>query len=308
MWEGRLGRPQGAPIKGKRKKKRQFDSIPRSEKTSSTTYDPLDFRHNPGALTFNFSIGNGYTLSGKEATKDDAAFQEILHDDRETEDGLSLRSLGFGVGYERDFNWLGEIHGRFFYFNDELNEESVAFLQSDLTVRDGTGAPVAGYGDSDDDDAYRLGFGVRYHIEAYHLLDQWMDTYPGDGLYAVFQWIDSRDGELSRDGFYIQTSYRFSFVRPLVADRYFKYIEPVVRYGELNVNDGNFAELPLTWDRSELVFGAVVGVTKHLFLKVEYVFNNESFDEETVDIGGGTAAVDDDIANDALIVQLLVEF
>ncbi len=317
IWENIFGRKRGAPVKEEKKKKKsadaEFASVPREEKTSSTTHEPFDFANNPGAFKLLFSIGDGYNLDGKAIGKDGARMQEILQDDRETRDQLSLRSLGFGVGYERDFNWLGEIELLAFYFDDELKEDSIDFLQQDLTEFDSFGTAISGYGTTSQRDvSRRMGFQVAYHLEAYHLLDQWLDTWPGDGLYLTFQWIDARDGKLDRSGWYVQGSYRFSFPTPLVNDRYFRSIEPVFRYGELDTDtlETNFGgaigtvrvdnnpSLPLTWDRQEILVGAVFGITEYMFLKAEYAFNME----DTADSG------DEEVDNDELLIQLLLEF
>ena len=267
----------------------------RKEKTNSTTYEPMDFTNNLGALNLYFYIGDGYQLDGKEMGKDDAILQHVIQDDRELQNDLALREIGLGIGYERDFNWLGEFSSLLFYYDDELKDTSVSFLQNELTLRDNFGNPVAGYGNSNSNQSTRVGGTLQYHLEGYHLLDRWLDTSPGDGLYVTGQWIEAKDGDLNRDGWYVQGSYRFSFPKPLIAEKYIRYFEPVIRYGELNIRGRAIPALPLTWDRDQLAIGSVIGITSRIFVKGEYSI----FEENT---GNG------EVTNDQLLVQLLIEF
>lgn len=317
MWKGTIGNKRGAkvekpvkPAKAPKPPRRRSapaaeDEAPpaleevngRASQTSSTEHEPFDFENNPGALVLHFSVGDGHTLGVKEIGKDQANLQEIVQDDRNVKTGLSLRELGFGIGYERDFNFLGELDFLFFFFDNRLNQDSIDFLQDGLTVRDLAGIPTAGYGNSEKDYQKRIGFSAGYHLEAYHLLRDWldlMDTRKGDGLYAFFQYIDAQDGNLDRDGWYVQGSYRLSFPKPLI-DNYFHYVEPTVRYGVLDVRMDQVPSLPGTWDRRQFLVGGVLSVTKKIYIKTEYVFNREST---------GAGAVD----SNELIVQLLINF
>lgn len=295
IWKVRVGDKRGAPRPKKKGAGKRREPL-REEFTRSTDYDAFDFSNNPGEINLLFSIGNGYTLDDKAVTKDSGTLQRIIQDGREVESNLSLRDIGLGVGYERDFNNLGEIGALLFYYEDELNEDSVQVLQQGLTLIDGlTGLPVRGYGSSEANYRRRVGITANYHLEAYHLLSSFMDTWPGDGLYLTVQWIDARDGDLERDGWYAQVSYRWSFVKPLIDEKYFRYLEPVFRYGELKNNQAPIPSLPLSWTRRELVLGAVLGVNDHIFFKTEYLFNDET-------TGGGS------VNNDEFLVQLLVLF
>lgn len=317
IWEARLGAKRGAPeppatptpprrarapaagapASAVDQPPAAMERVSRAAMTDSTSYEPFDFAANPGALTFHASAGNGYTLNGESINKDGAGFNDIAVDNRETENGLALREVGLGVTYERDFNWLGELGATVYYFDDQLNEDSVEFLQQEMTERDGLGAVISGYGDSDKDHRSRFGVRVQYHLEGYHLLNRFLnvDTWPGDGLYASFEWIDAQDGDLGRDGWYVQGSYRISAARPLVGDRYFRYLEPVVRYDNYEVRLAPSVALPLTWDRRQFVAGAVIGVSQRILLKAEYAFQRES-------------TGDGHVNNNELLMQVLIEF
>jgi len=296
MWIGTLGRKRGNP----REEPKEVGDYwaPRKELTNSTSYHAFDFEGNPGELTLSFSLGDGYTLDGKSVNKDRSNIQEVLQDDRESSTGLSLNEIGLGVGYERDFNWLGEIGLQVFYYTGDLNSESVRVLQQELTSFDATGTVITGgYGLSQDDNYHRAGVSLDYHIEAFHFFDRYeIHTEPGDGLYLTLQFVQSKDGALDRHGWYAQGSYRFSLKNPLFFDYFVRSFEFVARYGELKLDDlAPIPTLPLTWGRRQLFFGGVVGLTNSMSLKAEYSFHGEK-------TGGG------DVANDQLLFQLLVDF
>lgn len=297
IWEFTLGHLRGVPVPEVPPEGAGAEYLPRSEFTSSTEHAPFDFANNPGVIRLNLSLGDGQSLDSHSVNKDGADLQRVIHDDRRVEDGLALRHLGAGLTVERDFRELGEIGLQVFYFNDELNDDDINFLQQNLTIFDDlTNAPLSGYGVSGSETKYRYGATLSYHLEAYHFLyESVMDTQPGDGLYLVFQYMEARDGKLERDGWYAQGSYRFSFAQPLLCERYIRYIEPFVRFGELEADIVKIPSLPLTWDREELVFGAVVEVAKHILMKAEYAIH----DEKT----GGS-----DVNNDELLVQMLITF
>ncbi len=267
----------------------------------------FDFAANPGAFTTFLSLGQGYQLGHKEVTFDAARFNDIIQDDRELEDDLAFGELGLGLGWQRDFENLGDLAVSAFYFTDSLSQSSVDFLQGDLMTNWGTNpanevVAVTGYGDSPSSSSSRYGVGFDYFLSAEELFPEKKKSLrKQDGLRLAFQYITARDGELDRDGWYTQASWRFSFGK-LLADRYFRSVEPLVRYGVLNVDapgpdGGTFKDpsLPGTWDRQALTLGALVEVTGDIFMKFEYVMNSED--------GSGV-----DVDNDELLIQLLLTF
>lgn len=270
----------------------------RSTLTRSTEHDPFDFASNPGAVKVHASVGNGFALDGKEIGKDNATFNEVLQDDRELDGPLSMREVGLGLGYERDFRELGEVELLGFYYDDELTDASVSVLQTELTERDPvTQVAIRGYGDSDSRKKNRLGFSAGYHFEAYHLYEalgqlDLMNPRRGDGLYLFYQWIQSEDGELDRDGWYAQVSWRVS--NP-AGWRFFRSLEPVARYGVIDVDQAHIPTLPLTWSRKQWLIGAILEVCRGIYIRGEYTWNDES-------TGAGS------VRNNELLVQLLAEF
>lgn len=265
--------------------------------------DPFDFASNWGEVRLHGSVGNGHTLDRNEVGFDNADSNDLVQDNRNVADDLSLRELGVGLGYARDFAWLGSVEVLGFFYDDQLNRQSLRFLKQDLTVRDPvSGAPTAGYGNATSRASYRYGVGGEYRFPATAFLPRSWDPRGGDGLRVQAQWIDAHDGKLRRDGWYVQGSYRYSFPQRLVAGRYFRSVEPLVRFGELNTDLSPSPFLPGTWDRRQLLAGGLIEITREVTLKVEYAFN----DERTG--GGGATPGPSSVANDELMVELLLEF
>ena len=265
---------------------------------------PFDFRKNWGSFSAFLSLGQGYELGNKEVTFDSARFNEIVQDDRELEDDLAFGELGIGFGWRRSFEQFGDLGISGFYFSDNLREGSLEFLHSPSMTNETGGSVDSGYGDSGADSSSRLGMSLDYFLAAKSIFPRWKkDVRKQDGLRLALQYIKGKDGQLVRDGWYTQASYRFSFGK-LLADRYFRSVEPLVRYGVLNVDAPGepgkpfkAPSLPGTWDRQALTLGALIEVTGDIFMKFEYVMNSED---------GNGAGVDVD--NDEMLLQLLLTF
>ena len=228
----------------------------------------------------------------EEIGRDNASFNDIVEDGRNIDDDQQISEVGVALEYRRDFSWLGEIRALGFFYHNTLGDESVDFLQQDLTIRDRGGNALRGYGDSDKEESWRYGFGGQYFFPASTLFGDEL-TRRRDGLRVQGQWIHGDDGDFEREGWFVQTSYRYSFPERLIAGRYIRSVEPLVRYGELDTNLGPFIDLPTTWDRERWVVGLNVEVTNEILLRAEYAFNSE-------DTGGSPGSVD----NDELVIEL----
>ena len=273
--------------------------------------DPFDFAWNPGELRLFFSVGNGYDFDANEVGNDRARFNDLVIDDRDLEANLSIRELGVGVEYRRNFDWLGEIGVLGFYYNDELSDDSVTFLEEELTLRVG-GVPVAGFGDATSRDRELYGANVDYFLPASSIFGRDADVRRGDGLRLSGQWLRATDDRLEREGWYVQASYRYSFPsrrdasgrrsRGLIAHRYVRSVEPIVRYGELDVNIAPDPRLPGLWDRKEFLVGLFVEISGGVLFKAEYVFHREDT--------GASASLPgpSKVRNDELLLELLLEF
>jgi len=295
----RLGDKDGPP---KPKKKGKGGEPDAAEESPKKPRHPFDFGRNAGEVQLHLSIANIQRLDLKEVGFDDAEFNEILQDDRNIFDDLNVREIGLGFGYARNFEQLGELSALAFYYLSDLNSDSVDVLQEDLTLRDALGNVIAGYGDSQDDDSYRFGFGGEYFLPAKILLGKITKTRKKDGLRVKAQWIKGEDGEMRRESWFAQTGYRYSFRRPLLLNRYFQSIEPIVRYGEFKSSINADPALPGTWDRDALLVGLIAQITKNMIFKVEYTFH----DEETG--GGGGTPGPSSVDNNEFAADLVVRF
>ncbi len=314
QWALRIGDPDGPPKEKKKKKKKDDEETvdvsheggteaedrlaridARAEYFEDSEPSVFDFSHNPGALTFFVSLNQTSVLNENEVGFDGAAFNEIVQDDRNLDGDLAISEVGFGLRYGRDFDWLGDLSILGFFYVDSLNNDSRDFLQQDLTVRDNGGVALAGYGDSRSRDSNKYGVGLNYFLPAETLIGRWVDTRGRDGLRIQGQWIRAEDGDLKRKGWYVMGSYRYSFRERLIAGRYLRSVEPLVRYGELDTNLGPVPSLPGTWDRERLVFGLITEVTDEVLFKIEYAINEEDTGVRSVD-------------NDELMVELLLLF
>jgi hypothetical protein len=273
------------------------------QEKSKKHHEAFNFGRNPGELQTYFSFGDGNTLNNKQVGFDGAPFNDLIQDDRDFAGDISIREVGVGLGYAREFGWLGEASLLGFYYYDQLNDASVEFLQQEVTIRDPvTGAPIAGYGDSNHHSAYRYGIGGEYFFPASTFLGPDWKPKGQDGFRVSGQWIKARDGDLKRDGWYAQGSYKFSFPHRLLFEKYFRSVEPLVRYGVLNTGLSPTPLLPTLWDRSQLLVGLVVEVVPDVLIKAEYTFNDE-------DTGSGpTSPGPSSVSNNELLVELLLKF
>lgn len=279
------------------------DSGTGDEAAGAALRGPFDFANNWGAFNLFLSLGQGYQLGNKEVGFGQARFNEIVQDDRELEDDLAFGELGIGMGWRRSFERLGELGISGFYFDDNLRQGSLDFLQGEQMTNRLNNSVVSGYGGSMSDNSSRCGVSLDYFLPSTSIFPRWRkNVRKQDGLRFGGQYLNAEDGKLTRKGWYTQASYHFSFGK-LLADRYFRSIEPLVRYGTLDVDapgDDNGSpfkspSLPGTWDRRALTLGALVEVTGDVFMKIEYVMHSED--------GAGV-----DVDNDELLIQLLLTF
>jgi hypothetical protein len=125
--------------------------------------------------------------------------------------------------------------------------------------------------------------------------------------------MSGHDGGLGRTGWYVQGSYRVSvpeYVDPatgktsrgLIARRYVRSFEPLLRFGELRMNVPATPLIPELWDRQQLLAGLIVEVTREVFLKFEYAFNGENTGASP-SFPGPTS-----VKNDEFMAELLFQF
>ncbi|MBN1419405.1 MAG: hypothetical protein JXP34_11555 [Planctomycetes bacterium] len=204
--------------------------------------DPL------GELNLHASLTTGYEFDTNGVGKDNSF--EMLTDETRF-DHLSLREIGGGVEYRKRFGDLILIEVLGFLYDDEMPIDDVQLLQS----------TVPGYR-ANWNLRGRRRYGVQGGIEI--------------GPFGIFaQYMEADDGRLDRRGWYVEPRYHLSFERPVIIDKYLRWVEVVVNYGTLDVDLPRVTSAPTTWDRRRLGLGSVLGVTDDVLLRCEYYVNRE---------------------------------
>ena len=214
-------------------------------------------------LYWRLSVANGQEL-GTAYIGNDKAY-ELIADDRQTSDSNYNKEIGTGVGLKSklgdsaSFNLLG------FYYTGELSDDDITFLQG-----------IAGYGTSTDDTKAMYGGRAVLNVRDFTL---------------IAEYIAGEDGELDRDGWYIQPSYKVKFSNL----KWFHTYELVLRYDELNVDLDNNPADSLTWDRDMITIGLNTHIKKNVIFVTEYSINDE-------DTGNG------DVDNNEFLLKLVAKF
>ncbi len=97
---------------------------------------------------------------------------------------------------------------------------------------------------------------------------------PGASMFMA-EYIDAKDGRLDRDAWYLQASHKVEFPDPLIGGRFFTAVEPLIRYGEYDVDTAKVFRNPLTWDREQLTLALLCDITKNVSLRLECDINDE---------------------------------
>lgn len=210
-----------------------------------------------------FSLVNGSRLND-ERIGEDESFPMVV-DDLDGRDANDNKEIGLGLGWERKNDTWGDVDFMLFAVMAELSHDDERFLHR-----------LPGYGRfEEDDDRYRYGANLEYQIWDAELFSQY---------------ITSEDGGLDRDAWYVQTSYEYE---PEL--KYLQSVEPLARYGRLNMNLSPFPTNSLLWDREQWTLAVIFELTDDVFLRTEYTVNDE-------DTGAG------DIRNNEALIQLELRF
>jgi hypothetical protein len=115
------------------------------------------------------------------------------------------------------------------------------------------------------------------------------------GFTLYGQFCNGRLGRLGRAAWYGQGSYKwrgegFSFL----GTRWLRSVEPVLRYGVLDLDMVPDPDEPLTWDRTMLTAALAVEILKEAEILIEYSWNGETT--------GGAG-----VRNDEFLVQLRIK-
>lgn len=218
----------------------------------------------PGPLYWKGSVTNGFLLTTK-GTGEDSAYA-IIHESDDANDNNKNKEVSFALGIDKELNNMGKINVMGFGAWGKISDEDKSFLQG-----------ITGYGASEsEDDKSKGGVNLAYALGNFTLIGQY--------IHAI-------DGDLERDGWFLQPSYKLGG-----SDwKYFNAYEFVFRYNSLDVSLDDVFSAPETWDRRTYTLALISEVTKNVLLKTEYNINDE-------DTGSG------DVNNNEFLTQLEVKF
>jgi hypothetical protein len=116
-------------------------------------------------------------------------------------------------------------------------------------------------------------------------------------IHLSAEFIKAQDGLLPRDGYYVEGSYRMNYFRFLPV----QYIEPVIRYGKLNMerHPPQLAD-PETWDRTMTTIAILAPFNEFVLIKCEYYILDE--------VTGGSNPEDKFVEDDQFLIQIRYEF
>jgi TolA-binding protein len=228
------------------------------------SFDPVYWR---------FSMSNGNKLSDRSPNDDSSDF-EVIEDNELNADENTNKEVSFGLGVDTALGETGNIDLLAFYNTARLTNEDITFLRT-----------IAGYaGSFEEDSNWEKGLRIDYTNEGWRL---W-------GMY-----IKAKDGTLDRDGFTVETSYRFKLEGVEHNGRkYLTAIQPVFNYSQYNLYNDNIPSVVTdarTWDREKYIVGLITDLSKNMKLKLEYSINDEN-------TGG------DDVKNDEFLAQVELKF
>lgn len=233
--------------------------------TAIWRYEYYQMRWEAGIKPFywGISFGEGPVLGTKQVGEDSS--YKMLKDGRNTGEKTGAQEWGIKLGVTPEIG-VAKLDILGYAFRGELDTDNdIKILQKDYPEYT-----------SSDDNQNRCGGRVTLKYE---------------GLTLMGEVAKLEDGDLDRNGWYTQASYKFKTGNK----PYLLSIEPLVRYGEMNVDWPRSFDKSATWDRKTTVLAVITELTKNVFLNTEY----HMLDEET----GGK-----DVDNNEFLVQLKIKF
>lgn len=194
---------------------------------------------------YRLSLSNGLQLKGKEIGED-ASFDKIMQDDDDNRDYNNSKEVGVGLGYKNEIIKGHKIDLLLFSYLSKFSDSDVSFLKSNFT----------GY-TSDKKTKNFSGGNIEYKFE---------------GLTLFGQYIRANDGELKRNAWYVQPSYKFT----VKGMKYLSAIEPLYRYDKYDISHAPSVTKPLSWDRKRNTLAVIADIVKDFKLKLEYNINDEN--------------------------------
>jgi hypothetical protein len=220
------------------------------------------------ALVLEGSLTNGSPV-GNRRIGEDRSFRIIGYEEQNG-DANSSRQLGYQAGLKGKIADLLRFQVMTFGYRSRLSDDDLTFLSG-----------VSGYGNQTSHRNYFVGGSAGLRLA---------------GLRVYSQVCNGRVGLLGRAAWYVQGSYKLDLPRIEVGGtRVLEAVEPLVRYGVLDLDIEQDPSDSLTWDRDQWTLALLVDVVDGVELQVEYTINGE----ET----GGS-----EVANDELVIQLEIQF
>ncbi|MDY7031846.1 MAG: hypothetical protein SVY10_08045 [Thermodesulfobacteriota bacterium] len=233
--------------------------------TATWRYESYQIRwlgkHDP--VYWGLSFGEGLRLGTKQVSEDSS--YKMFRDNKNTGEKMDHHEVGLMLGATPEFGEKTSLDVVGFGYFGELSQDDIDELADELPTYD-----------SDDDDQTRIGGRV---------------TLKYTNLKVVGEVASMTDGKLDRDGWYLQCSYKFKTGNK----KYFSSVEPLVRYGKLDVDWDKSFDDSATWDREMTVLALITEVAKNVKLKTEYYMNDE-------DTGNG------EVDNDEFLAQVQFKF
>lgn len=214
------------------------------------------------------SLTNGPPV-GDRRIGEDGSFRIIGYEELNWDEN-SAKQIGYNAGLKGKIANLLRFDLMTFGYSSRLSDDDLAFLGG-----------ISGYGTDTSRDNYFFGASARGRVA---------------GLTLFSQICNGRVGLLGRAAWYVQGSYKLEWEGFSLGDReVLRSVEPLVRYGVLDVDIPDDPADPLTWNRDRLTIALLLEVFKELEFKIEYTFNGETT--------GGS-----EVKNDELVVQMQLQF
>ena len=201
------------------------------------------------------AIGEGLKLGTKQVAEDSS--YKMLADKRNAGDRTGHLEYGVKLGIRPNIGDWGAINILGFGFWSELSEDDKDILKFYLPNYI-----------SNSDKMRRYGGRVVYTYE--------FDKLRKLDLVGEYAYLE--DGELDRNSWYLQCSYKWKFDRP-----YFRSFEPLIRYGRLDTDWEKAFNEPASWDREKITIALITDVIKNVKIKAEYYINDEETGSRDVD-------------------------
>ena len=220
-----------------------------------------------GPVYWRASVTNGRQLKDRRISEDkvDNDLHSITTDDDDNVEKNGNKQVGLGIGINHEWSKGHKVDLLPFYYTARLSDNDLSYLQG-----------ITGYTVSDNRDQIRYGLNAEYLC---------------GGLTLFAQVMQATDGEMERDGWYLQPSYKLKFKER----KTFTAVEFLARYEVYNVDLVDDPADSRTWDRQTTTLAVITTIAKNLKLKTEYYLNNE-------ETGGA------DVNNNELLVQLEAKF